>query len=404
MNFKILFIDMLLSIVSITSLAQPISGLKTKITNPNGKSLLLLGINAGLGYKTIVVLHENGKSEVIRELPYLLSPQKEVFLYINERRFSHEECNEYPATINDNKIYFAQDYKSLQDSLTKKATKPRKHLCDDSIDSTHRDDMIRHLSIRYLIPGFITFSEWVDHLDDDRDRLVSEGPDHRQRLFTRKIIMNMNFFATMHEWPESPSLNPYSFKQDIKEWEQISAAFSNFVNADEGDIDYVRVIHYDSLERYVDKAHSNQSILNRLDPDFYLSEINYELDHYLGATQLLALRHKKYYPYGLLKIEAGPIDKKYGSYNYSLPTDSLKTYMRQTGDDVFASPGNDVIYYLEGGSYLKDSNLKDIMNKWQHSIGRGDVIMAEWAIGANMDKWLKVINENPGHEHPVKDR
>lgn len=411
----------LLIIIAAKSFAQPVNNLRKMITNPDGKSLLMLGIHNQKGYETIVFFHENGASKVVSRLPYLLSPQKDGFFYINERRFSNIILRGQSEEIKEvNRTYFCTTEKALLDSLTKREPKTNKVRCKDCTD--HFYDSSRKV-INYIIPGFICFSHSSHTFEGGKDYTPDLHINTRKIKRLENMTIQSNFLhsgidgeITVKEpnWTIQPSsLLYHSFKLDVKKWKQTLYAIS--YNSGDGrpfdeKIPHKEAFIYDSLDKYFNTKHSKGSNISSSDWDFRpdLLHISYELDHYLGVTQLFVIAYQGSPPYGLLEIEAGALTKNYGPYNYAPVGNTLKVHMRQTGDDVFASPGNDVIYYLKNLANEQDplvynlihpsaNNLiKDISSKWHYTV-KGDIVMAEWAIGDDIDLWLKVIDENSIH-------
>jgi hypothetical protein len=412
MVFKRAFFTLLLLLPGFVCLGQAGSRSLFAALKPIKKSeAILLGIDTGAKYRSLLIQFENGKVDILADVPYLASPQKDGFYYINQYQLNWHKAKEEGATdlrmegrdtvawsFSRSDFFISRNFQTLSDSITKE--KEKAGIRNESIACTncreYYEQEVNRLS--YVIPGFISIEERSEKYAG------AAHPHTTTKAFTATFtdLPNIQTSTASSFANSAVCCDQNSFKSlfSPKHWEIVQRTLY-FKGIDEQFIDRNRdneVTRKFDLTKFDGRAIGKSTSPYQIQtaaPDFVLT-------HERGQVHLKVRAHTtaSYTESGddqlTTEYDAGPLQKPFIRYN-AFPLDFSALQSRYAGlVDAYVSPYHNVVMLVlngEPGSIQPTLALVDVTTGkliFTREI-TGSIIMAEWAADTSIEQWQQQL-------------
>lgn len=347
----------------------------SKLKPQNKPSGLLLGFATSQGYKTLYIIYENGKCNVSVEIPYLATPQKSGFFYIDEKFIDDSEIIKaegeertilYTKTFTEPVIFQNQvEIRKFNDN--KLGNKPKEIKCD----SCWGWDEATNQSIEYIIPGYISLGNyWGGYT----------GGAHPNHSSSSDVVNFSSFYNYQKDSTFKQELDLLSLYENKKH--EINAAL--FQKGEEGD--------------FID-ATGDQSTVDTSNIFFSIGRKNGEVHFFCYANASASYAASGDYAY-TAEYDYGKLKQPYINNN-NFPVDFSiliqKTYKGFDAlNDVLVSPNKNIAYYIMSRKNGREHCIvgidvlagREVIN---FCLSYSSLIMVEWATGKYVESWKEVL-------------
>ncbi len=347
----------------------------SKLKPQNIPSGLLLGLRTSEGYRTLFIINKNGTSTVSIDLPYLATPQKDGFYFIDEELLdSSEVIVESVDSSNLDSILMGRSIHNLvvfkNAEQIKQFNKNKKNIvysdwnikCPSCKEGGGEENTE---SIEYVIPNYIT----VNYSGGG----YYTGAAHP---FHGSTSESMNF-----DWFRNQRQNNYSKRHSAFGLSDLYKKKSEFINQ--------------KLLEQAEDVTDGEGKASPLD----LTDIYFALNRKNGEVHLSCFADA-FVPYSVsgdykftADYDIGRLDKQYVPNNifpltYSLIGKQTDNYVK----DILVSPSQDVVYLLVGYNEIRligvdVKSQKEIINLPLKDLGYTLPIMVEWSTGKHIENW-----------------
>lgn len=357
----------------------------SKLKPQNKPSGLLLGLKTDEGYRTLLITYKNGIAAVTADLPYLATPQKDGFYFIDEMWLDSSEV-ESPITNYDStnvdsaiycktycKLFVSKNMEQIQ-QFNKSKSYPNHFNCDAG-----GEDMTE--SVGYVIPNYISLN-------------YSGGGYHTGGAHpfygSASVSMNFDWFCNYRKYNDSEPRPPFSLSE-------LYEKKRDFVN-----LDLFRQGENDS----VTDGEGKLSPVDTARIEFSISRENGEVHLFCFGEAFVPYTVSGDYTY-TASYDFGRLGKQYVANNLfpikykrigeQNPFEDFHDHVM----DIFISPSQDVVYLAiskprNEGDFLiciDVKSQKEIMNLPFKYLSPSNIVMVEWATGSYVDKWKQILSK-----------
>lgn len=393
---------------------------------PQGKAnLLLLGTRENGSYFTYVISHKGDNPHLEAKLPYLVSPQPKGFYYLKNKYYSYyfkeDQCRQKER--NYNRLVISKNLPRLLDTF-QSIKKPgpdtpynlRKNC--EFIDS--RNDFLKKsksyyhgLGLNYLMSGIVSFQSGSNVVGDPSysDNYTIPFPDSPYlELYNDGHYSFKKPEISKRASQPIDAMKPYQFdlpfsKPQVIEYKVLENANGNhkiplkylFLQSQPSDSSKFKTTRHGDSMALKWSVERKGLIYNNLATTYFKPLLYHELGQ---VKRKIKIRVSAIHPKKTTAvINCGPLPNRLRPYN-KLPfelKESTIDSMQTTGDDFFLSPTEDVLYYQKLKTRYSDNSTLQAYNSqgqkkdFKITLKTKNIIMAEWATGKYVEKWLEEL-------------